>query len=204
MAGLPLSDRFGNRLVSCDSVAGTEPEPPEGDDSVPIPLALTVVVCAGRVLMVLDARRGQWELPGGMREREEAARQAAVRELAEEAGIVAADLESAAVAGFVLANPDRREYAAVYRLALRALPQLAADDEILGFRWWDPRSPVPDDMSSLDAEIAALVTSRWRAGTPGSTPRPAGPGFEEPVRQPNRPPGPARWVTVAAISDASG
>jgi 8-oxo-dGTP pyrophosphatase MutT (NUDIX family) len=152
---LPLSDRFGNLLVSFDFAIGTEPESP--DDAVPMPLSLVVVVCAGRVLMVLDAVRGQWELPGGMRERDETARQAAMRELAEETGIAAADLGPAAVAGFSLTRPARRECAAVYRLVLRAMPQLAADDEVLGFRWWDPRSPLPEDMSPLDAEIARRV-----------------------------------------------
>jgi hypothetical protein len=51
----------------------------------------------------------------------------------EETGIVAADLEPAAVAGFSLARPARREYAAVYRLVLRAVPQLSGDDEVAGF-----------------------------------------------------------------------
>jgi 8-oxo-dGTP diphosphatase len=152
---LPLSDRFGNLLVSFGFATGTEPQSPE--DAVPLPLSLIVVVCAGRVLMVLDAVRGQWELPGGMRERDETARQAAVRELAEETGIVTADLEPAAVAGFCLTRPARREYAAVYRLLLCAMPSLAADDEVLDFRWWDPRSPLPEDMSPLDAEIARRV-----------------------------------------------
>ena len=155
MTVLPLSDRFGNLLVSFDSAAGTEPESP--DDAAPMPLSLIVVVCAGRVLMVLDAVRLQWELPGGMREGDETARQAAVRELAEETSIIAADLEPAAVAGFCLTRPARREYAAIYQLALRAMPQLAADDEVLDFQWWNPRSPLPEDMSPLDAEIAKRV-----------------------------------------------
>jgi 8-oxo-dGTP pyrophosphatase MutT (NUDIX family) len=30
-----------------------------------MPLSLIVVGCAGRILMVLDAARGEWELPGG-------------------------------------------------------------------------------------------------------------------------------------------
>lgn len=98
MAVLPLSDCLGNLLVSFDPAAGTEPESP--DDAVPMPLSLVVAVYAGRVLMVLDAARGQWELRGGMRERAETPRQAAVRELAEETGIVAVNLEPAAVAGF--------------------------------------------------------------------------------------------------------
>lgn len=128
-----------------------------------MPLSLVVVACAGRVLMVLDAGRGQWELPGGMREPGETPRQAAVRELAEETGIVVADLEPAAVAEFVLARPARREYAAVYRLELRAGPQLAADDEVLDFLWWDPRSPLAGDMSPLDAEIGRRVMGEARS-----------------------------------------
>jgi 8-oxo-dGTP diphosphatase len=155
MAGLPLSDRFGNLLVSFDSATGAEPDSP--NDSVPMPLSLIVVVCVGRVLMVLGAARRQWELPGGMRERDETARQAGVRELTEETGIVAADLEFAAITGFSLTCPARREYAAVYRLALDAVPLLAGDDEVLGFRWWDPHSLPHDDMSPLDAEIARRV-----------------------------------------------
>lgn len=155
MADLPVIDRFENLLVSLDPVTGAEPESP--DDRVPMPASLIVVVWAGRVLLVLDAVRRQWELPGGMREQGETARQAAVRELAEETGIVAAELASAAVAGFVLTRPARREYAAVYRLMLDAVPQLAGDDEVLDFRWWDPRSLPPEDMSPLDAEIARRV-----------------------------------------------
>jgi hypothetical protein len=69
------------------------------------------------------------------------------------------------VAGFVMTRPARREFAAVYRAMLPAVPQLVADDEVLDFRWWDPRSPLPEDMSPLDAEIARRVT-----------------GAEEPVR----------------------
>jgi len=93
-----------------------------------------------------------------MREADETASQAAVRELAEETGIIAVDLELAAVAGFGLTCPARREYAAIFRLILPAIPRLAADDEILDFRWWDLRSPLPGDMSPLDAEIGRRVT----------------------------------------------
>lgn len=161
MADLPLSDRFGNALVSFDSAGGAELRNP--DDAVSMPASLVVVLCGGRVLMVLDAWRGQWELPGGMREGGETAIQAAVRELAEETGITAADLEPAGVAGFVLARPDRSEYVAVFRLVLPAVPQLAGDDEILDFRWWDPQSPVPEDMSPLDAEIGKRITGAEEA-----------------------------------------
>jgi 8-oxo-dGTP diphosphatase len=169
MADLPLNDQSGNALVSFDSAA--EAGTGNLDAAVPMPASLIVVVCAGRVLMVLDAWRGQWELPGGMREGDETAVQAAARELAEETGIAAADLEPAAVAEFVLTAPARREYAAIFLLVLPAVPHLAGDDEILDFRWWDPRSPVPEDMSPLDAEIGRRVTgtetSAHAQGHPG-------------------------------------
>jgi 8-oxo-dGTP pyrophosphatase MutT (NUDIX family) len=82
MAGFPLGDRFGNQLVSIQFAA--ESELGVLVDPAATPLSLIVVICASEVLMVLDRRRGQWELPGGMREQGESARQAAARELAEE------------------------------------------------------------------------------------------------------------------------
>jgi len=49
------------------------------DDAAPLAFALIVVTVGGRVLMVFDRDRGQWELPGGMLDPGETARQAAVR-----------------------------------------------------------------------------------------------------------------------------
>jgi 8-oxo-dGTP diphosphatase len=158
MAELPLGDRFGNHLLSIRFA--DEVELGVVEDPAATPASLAVAVCAGEVLMVLDRRRRQWELPGGMREGGESARTAAARELAEETGIFAADLSFAAVAEFSLARPERREFAAVYRTILAARPQLIINEEVLDFRWWDPRSPLQSDMSPLDAEIALRVASR--------------------------------------------
>jgi ADP-ribose pyrophosphatase YjhB (NUDIX family) len=87
----------------------------------------------------------------------ETARQAAVRELAEETGISTTDLDFTAVVEFELQRPTRREYAAVYRTVLQVQPQLVVNDEISDFRWWDPSSLLSDDMSPLDAEIGRRV-----------------------------------------------
>jgi 8-oxo-dGTP diphosphatase len=158
MTILPLSDRFGNQLVSIrfPAEAGREVL----DDPAITPLSLVVVIYADEALMVLDRGRGQWELPGGMRERDESARQAAQRELAEETGISRADLGFAAVAEFSLAQPPRQEFAAVYHTVLAAVPELLINDEVLGFRWWNAGSPVLSDMSPLDAEIGRRPASR--------------------------------------------
>ncbi|SMC47034.1 NUDIX hydrolase [Kibdelosporangium aridum] len=125
-----------------------------------MPASLVVVMHANTVLMLFDSWRKQWELPGGMREQGETARQAAVRELHEETGIRAMDLTFVAVAEFDLVAPERRELLAVYRLQLRVVPTLTVNDEALDFRWWPPTSPIDNDMSPLDAEIAWRVYRR--------------------------------------------
>jgi 8-oxo-dGTP diphosphatase len=158
MATLPLHDRAGNALVDFRFAAESELEVLGG--RIPMPLSLIVVTFAGSVLMILSGQREQWELPGGMRERGETARDAAVRELAEETGIWTADLAFAAVAEFDLRQPARREGAAVYRTGLQVRPQLVVNDEALDFRWWDPHSSMSDDMSPLDTEIGRRVISR--------------------------------------------
>ena len=71
-----------------------------------------------------------------MREPGETARQAAVRELAEETGIGAVDLDFVAVAECDLRRPSRREYTAIYRTDLQVAPQLVVNDEALAFLWW--------------------------------------------------------------------
>ncbi|MGH3799099.1 MAG: NUDIX hydrolase [Pseudonocardiaceae bacterium] len=156
MVALPLHDGAGNALVGFRFAA--ESELAALDDRIPMPASLIVVTLASRMLMVFDRWRRQWELPGGMLAPGETARQAAVRELAEETGIWATDLDFTAVAQFELRRPTRREYAAIYQTALQVKPQLVVNDEVSDFRWWDPGSPLSEDMSPLDAEIGRRVT----------------------------------------------
>lgn len=155
MVALPIRDRAGNTLVGIRVVAEQELE--RLARQVAVPSSLVVVEHADAVLMVFDRWRQQWELPGGMRERGETARAAAVRELGEETGIHGAEVALAAVAEFDLGKPARRELLAVYRAQLGAVPRLVVNDEVSDFRWWQPGGPVSDDMSPLDAEIATRV-----------------------------------------------
>jgi 8-oxo-dGTP diphosphatase len=92
MAALPIRDRAGNALVGFRVVA--EEELPRLGEQVSPPASLVVVTLADAVLMVFDSWRRHWELPGGMREPGETARQTATRELREETGIHAVDLTS--------------------------------------------------------------------------------------------------------------
>lgn len=155
---LPLRDRAGNALVDFRIANESDVDAAPG----PMPLSLVVVTVGGRVLLVFDTYRRQWELPGGMREPGENARRTAARELAEETGIADATLTCAALVEFDLRRPDRREFAAVFRTELPTEPRLIVNDEVSGFRWWNPQSSVEDDTSPLDTEIARRVVANRR------------------------------------------
>jgi 8-oxo-dGTP pyrophosphatase MutT (NUDIX family) len=90
-----VRDDDGNVLVDVRFVA--ESALGMWERRLPMPASLIVVRFGDSVLMVFDGWRQQWELPGGMREPGETARQAAVRELAEETGIEAVNLDFVAV-----------------------------------------------------------------------------------------------------------
>jgi 8-oxo-dGTP pyrophosphatase MutT (NUDIX family) len=155
VAALPLRDRGGNALLDVRVVA--EAELSNLAERLPMPASLVVVTLADAVLMMFNGWRGEWELPGGMRDPGETARQAAVRELAEETGIRTTQLVFAMVAEVDLVDPERREFTAVYRTELHTAPLLVVNDEAVDFRWWTPHSPLIDDLNPIDAEIARRV-----------------------------------------------
>ncbi|MGH3908735.1 MAG: NUDIX hydrolase [Pseudonocardiaceae bacterium] len=152
VAVVSVRDEDGNVLVDLRFVA--ESNLGMLERRLPMPASLIVVRFGVSVVMLFDGWRRQWELPGGMREPGETARQAAVRELAEETGIGSADLDFVAVAEVDLRQPSRREYTAIYRTDLQDAPQLVVNDEALAFLWWDPQSSATEQMNPIDAEIA--------------------------------------------------
>jgi 8-oxo-dGTP pyrophosphatase MutT (NUDIX family) len=152
VAVISVRDDDGNVLVDVRFVA--ESDLGMLERWLPMPASLIVVRFEGSVLMLFNGWRRQWELPGGMREPGETARQAAVRELAEETGIGSVDLDFVAVAEVDLRRPSRREHTAMYRADLQVAPRLMVNDEALAFLWWDPRSSATEQMNPIDAEIA--------------------------------------------------
>ena len=157
---ISVCDEAGNVLVGIHFAA--ESDLGRLERRLPMPAALVVVRFAESVLMVFNGWRQQWELPGGMREPGETPRQAAVRELAEETGIEAAELDFGAVAEVDLRLPSRREYTALYRADLQCAPQLMVNDEALAFLWWDPHSAPAEHMNPIDAEMARCTIQAQR------------------------------------------
>jgi 8-oxo-dGTP pyrophosphatase MutT (NUDIX family) len=161
----PVTDRNGNQLLALDFVG--ESRLNDADSPPPLPLALVVMTHEGKVLMIFNRWRQEWELPGGMIEAGETPRQAAFRELLEEtggvegSGVTAESLAFHARALFSLKRPDRLEYAAVYSTRLDALPELKTNEEASAFLWWTPDAAgegnTGENMSALDAAIARQV-----------------------------------------------
>jgi 8-oxo-dGTP pyrophosphatase MutT (NUDIX family) len=154
---MPVTDRSGNELLAIDRI--TEGELDHPNPAGDLPLSLIVVMHAGKVLMIFNRWREEWELPGGMIDSGETPRQAASRELAEETGIIALELDFEARTLFSLKRPDRLEYAAVYSTRLGSLPELTTNEEATAFLWWTPTAGAEEDMSAIDAAIALRIAS---------------------------------------------
>ncbi|MFI6452381.1 NUDIX hydrolase [Streptosporangium amethystogenes] len=150
MTPLAVNDA-GNELTAFHR--GAEAVPP-GD--APLPLALVALWSRGRLLLVFNRYRQEWELPGGMIDAGETPRQAAVRELHEESGFHITRLTFSGYAEYVLGPERRTEYAALY-LADEAAPRgtFTPDDEIEDIVWWHGQE-LPGRVQILDTTLAAL------------------------------------------------
>jgi 8-oxo-dGTP diphosphatase len=124
----------------------------------PLPLSLVVALRDGECLLVFNRWRQEWELPGGMLEAGETAREAAAREFTEETGQPAPELDFFGTALFRLAPDDRLEHAALFLARLDVLQEFSPTDEIADLRLWDPATEITG-LSPIDADIVRRLTS---------------------------------------------
>ncbi|MFE0591656.1 NUDIX hydrolase [Micromonospora echinospora] len=147
------TDDRGNALVAFHGFGGWS-----GTGGPPMPLSLVAWWHDGRLLLVFNQYRQQWELPGGMIEPEETPRRAALRELREETGYVTDDVVIAGYAQFALGAEQRPEYAAVF--TTDAIPlggDFVATAEIGAVCWWDGVQPLSGRVQTLDVLIGRLA-----------------------------------------------
>jgi len=116
---------------------------PEHDfGTLPAPVFALIIARAQRgVVLVLNSVRKVWELPGGFIDAGEAPRQAAIRELAEEAGCVARDVRWL---GLVEVNDGRTRFGALLYCEVDRVPAEFTSSETLGIDLWRPdHQPAP-------------------------------------------------------------
>ena len=131
---------------------------PEPGDPAPV-FAIVLAHGPDGVVLVFNRYRKVWELPGGIIDPGESARDGARRELAEEAGCTATALEWL---GVVDVDDGRPRRGAVFACAVTDVPAQMRNEEIDGIAAWTPHSaPQP-----LGASDRALLERLARAGPP--------------------------------------
>ena len=153
MDELPVENTDGSVLISFDRLR--EEQLGTLDPSVPLTASLVVLWCGDECLMVFNRYRQAWELPGGMLDPGESAREAAIRELAEESGQRADSLDLAGVAKIRVAPDNRLEYLAIYRGRLDSPQPFTPNDEMSAATWWNPTEPLTA-LFPIDAALANL------------------------------------------------
>jgi len=108
--------------------------PEHGPGALPAPVfALIIARAPPGVVLVLNSVRKVWELPGGFIDAGESPRQAAIRELAEEAGCVARDTRWL---GLVEVNDARTRFGALLYCEVDQVPAEFASSETLAIDFW--------------------------------------------------------------------
>ncbi|MBJ3776683.1 NUDIX hydrolase [Acuticoccus mangrovi] len=136
---------------------------PVADPSLrPVVAAIAIVLREGRVLLVQRANppdAGRWGFPGGKIEGGETVREAAVRELKEETGIVGeAQSVLTALDAFDRDGQGRlrRHFVLVAVVCRWITGEPAADDDALDARWF-PLAELEAGMLPLSIDVAAVA-----------------------------------------------
>jgi ADP-ribose pyrophosphatase YjhB (NUDIX family) len=95
--------------------------------------ALIIARAPQGVVLVLNSERKVWELPGGFIDAGEAPRQAAIRELAEEAGCVARDTRWL---GVVEVDDGRARFGALLYCEVDQVPAGFSSSETMAIDFW--------------------------------------------------------------------
>jgi ADP-ribose pyrophosphatase YjhB (NUDIX family) len=154
----PLAEKLNENLL-LDFHRCAESELDHLDPLIPLRLSLMVAEHKGRVLLVHNAWRREWELPGGQIHEGEHAREAALREFASETGAAVGDVEFVGVGTVQVGHERRIEYVGVYRTVLAGALDFRPNAALDHVDLWDLTSELPG-LSAIDAHLARLALGR--------------------------------------------
>lgn len=132
----------------------------EADHGMPLAFAVVIPLASDGAVLVFNRWRKVWELPGGLIDAGEPPRDAARRELFEEAGCEAVELEWL---GIVTVDDGRPHRGAVFRCRVEAVPETMRNDEIDGLARWragDAPGPLGDADRALLEKFGGAVPRR--------------------------------------------
>jgi 8-oxo-dGTP diphosphatase len=111
--------------------------------------ALVLARAPGGVTLIFNRYRRVWELPGGLIDPGELARDCAAREFHEETGGVAGSLEWL---GLVEVSDGNTHFGAVYGCTVEQLPETFESEETGGLAFWS-RQKTPRPLGETDAAL---------------------------------------------------
>jgi 8-oxo-dGTP diphosphatase len=153
-----VTDAKGNVLL--DLLKITESDLAALELDAPLTHALIVVKCQGRFLMMFNKWRSSWELPGGVIEPGESAKECAVRELKEETNQTTSEIAFKGLMKFHLQpsfhGPERLEYGALYYAELSQLEPFIENEEAAQIILWDVITDI-GTVAMIDRKLLELV-----------------------------------------------
>lgn len=108
----------------------------------PIAGSFAVIQCKGKVLMVYNKWRKQWELPAGQREGDETAKECAIRELYEETGQDITDLRFLGLLKLANSFSGDIKYNPVYYASIDHLQPIVENEEIAKIKLWNTNDKI--------------------------------------------------------------
>jgi 8-oxo-dGTP diphosphatase len=108
----------------------------------PIAGSFAVIKCEGKILMVCNKRREQWELPAGKREGEETEKECAIRELYEETGQAVAELEFKGLLKLKNTTNGEIKYNPVFFSAIEQLQPFIENEETTEIKLWNTKEKI--------------------------------------------------------------
>lgn len=150
----------GNGNIFLDFLTMQEEEIVKATLDAPLTHALIVVKCQEKYLLILNKWRMAWELPGGVIEQGETARECAVRELLEETNQKVNDVAFKGLMKFDLQpsfhGPKRMEYGALFYCELDSLVDFIENDEAVSIILWDGSSDI-GHIEEIDKKLIEFV-----------------------------------------------
>lgn len=144
---IPVENERGERLVSIKEI---------GEPAAELTFSLVIAQHSSGFLLVRNARRNVWELPGGFIDARESAGQCAARELKEESGQEAARLRWRAV--LEIETPygvaTRTSYGALYCAEIETILPFSINSETDAIGFW-AADKLPAGVSGIDRALLA-------------------------------------------------
>ncbi|MBN1411338.1 MAG: NUDIX hydrolase [Spirochaetales bacterium] len=122
----------------------------------PLTYSLAVIKYHSRYLFVFNRRKQKWELPGGIKEKNEHTRECCSREILEETNQIPVSLNFRGFMCFRLKPDNRIEYGALFSGQLDSLRPFRENEEIEKIIFWDLKENI-GPVDEIDRNLVNFV-----------------------------------------------